>query len=421
MKKRLRYLLAIVAVVITVPTAWGQNGGDNPPEILTSELALKTILETDRLEVNFVIVDTDKVTEVTINGDKQPIEAADTVMLSRTFVFSQDVTRLRVTAKDEAGHERTVVYTVFRPGVDPDKKIAQEAPKGRLFAAYDARYESDSNPTNDLSSPIVIEGVKLSGVVPDDQQTDTRLNVNASVGYAKGDLTGYGGISRIQYSKDDNKAYNVMVLFLGGVWAIPRGETAAIELGYTFADINVGDGDYAQSHTFSPGYRSASVHSDGDTATSLYGADLVLKTFAVSQQESATAYRLKADYNSQDKAKQDSYRRRFYYGTESEGLPETEYSFLGGDWDWKNRWDSGVLFDIGLGVQYRNYVSDLPLSVDTPLGAKRVDVPMRLSSGVGYQLKPNLRLMGNYQYLFNLSNKSPYVRQIMGVGVSGTF
>ena len=417
----LRWTVVATGLLALAMPALAQQEDNSPPEILTSELALKTVLESDRLEVNFVFVDADKVTAVTIDGDAQTFEPADTVMLTRTFVFRQPVTRVRVTARDQAGNERTVAYTVFLPGVDPNQAEAPKEDKGRWFGSYDARYEQDSNPSNDLSSPISIEGVKLTGVVPDDQQADTRFNLLASGGFTQGNLTAYAGATLIDYSKDANKPYEVLAVFLGGIYAIPRGEAAAWEIGYSYTDIYVGGNGYVQLHTIAPGYRSAAATGDGGTETVLYGADLTLKAFANSNQDSVTAYRLKWDYGSTDKEKQDSYRRRFYYGSESEGLASTEYTFLGADWDWSNRWDSGLLWDIGLGVQHRNYANDIPLSPDTPLGSKRVDVPMRVSTGLGWQLSPTLRVMGNYQYLFNLSNKSPYLRQILGIGVSGSF
>ncbi len=34
---------------------------------------------------------------------------------------------------------------------------------------------------------------------------------------------------------------------------------------------------------------------------------------------------------------------------------------------------------------------------------------------------PEFRVMANYQYTFNLSNKSPYERQIFGISLNGAF
>lgn len=421
----------ILAAVLTgagallgfAPSAWAQDEADNPPEILTSELALKTLLESDRLEVNFVIVDNDRVTEVSINGQPQPIEPGDTVMLSRTFEFKQDVTRVEVSAKDEKGHTRTITYTVYRPGVDPDRAVAGPA-KARLqwSANYDTRYEVDDNPSNDLSLPISIEGVNVDGVVPDGEQGDSRFNLNANGVIGYGIVSGFVGLSAIQYSKSDNKDFEVQAWFLGGGVTLPVGERSAFLAFYTFTDINLGGFDYAQTHTLSPGFRWTGQDPDGDTTQRLIGLDVTRKMFARSDvQTDATVLTLKTDYSSLDKAKQDSYRSVYAIGSATEGIDVTEFNYLSADWDWNLRWDSGLLFDVGTGVQYRDYANDTPLSTDTFLGSTRVDIPARFSTGIGYQFLPQVRAMFNYRYTFNLSNKTPYVRQIYGIGVNGAF
>ena len=418
--KRWSLLLALVLACVAAP-AWAQSD-DNPPQVLTSELANTTLLESDRLEVNFVIVDTDTITEVRIDGKVQPITPSDTVLISRTFEFKQDVTRVQVSATDEKGHTRTVTYTVLRPGVDPATVAAQTAPsKMRFFATYDARFEYDDNPSLDLSSPIKIGDTTLVGVVPDSEQSDTRFNVSASAGIAKDRWALYAGGSSITYSKDGNKDFEVQALFLGGSYTIPRGPTNAIVLGYLFTDVNLGGFDYAQTHALSPAWRSAGQTSDG-TYSTLYGLDVTYKTFARSDlQDDVTQVVIKRDYNSVDKAQQDGYRSVYAIGSASEGIDVTEFKYVSADWDWRWRWDSGLLATIGTGVQYRDYANDKPLSTDTFLGDTRVDIPTRFSAGLGWQFRPELRVVGRYRYNFNLSNKAPYVRQIAGVGVEGTF
>ena len=416
-------LTGVTALLGFAPMAWAQDEADNPPEILTSELALKTLLESDRLEVNFVIVDTDQVTEVKINGQAQAIEPGDTVMLTRTFDFTQDVTRVEVSAKDEHGHTRTVTYTVYRPGVDPDK-VAPEPAKAKLqwAANYDARYEEDTNPSNDLSSPISISGVDVVGVVPDSEQSDSRLNVTANGAISYGIWSGFAGLSAIEYSKADNDQFKVRAWFLGGGVALPVGERNAIVATYVFTDINLGGYDYAQTHTVSPGFRWTGQDPDGDSTRRVVALDVTRKQFARSDlQTDATVLALKTEYNSLDKAKQDSYRSVYALGSASEGIDVTEFNYLSGDWDWRMRWDSGLLFDVGTGVQYRDYANDTPLSTDTFLGNTRVDIPARFSTGIGYQFLPQIRTMFNYRYTFNLSNKTPYVRQIYGISVNGAF
>lgn len=420
MNKTLWSLLLAAALACAAAPIMAQSD-DNPPQVLTSELANTTLLESERLEVNFVIVDTDTITEVRIDGKVQPITPGDTVLITRTFEFKQDVTQLQVSATDEKGHTRTVNYTVLRPGVDPATVAKAEAPsKLRIFATYDARFEWDDNPSQDLSSPIKIGDTDLVGVVPDSEQADTRFNVTASGGVAKDNWAAYGGASQVSYSKADNKDFEVLAIFLGGSYTSPRSAGSAIVLGYLFTDINLAGGDYAQTHVLSPAWRSAGQTSDG-TSSTLYGLDVTYKAFASDVQDDVTQGALKRDYNSVDTAQQDGYRSVYALGTASEGIKVTEFTYVSADWDWRWRWDSGLLANLGAGVQYRDYKNDKPLSTDTFLGKTRVDVPTRVSTAIGWEFRPQLRVVGRYRYNFNLSNKSPYVRQIVGVGVEGTF
>ena len=62
-----------------------EEGTNQPPEVLTSELTLKTVLESSKLEVTFVIVDSDNVAEVSINGEAQQFDPADTVMITKNL------------------------------------------------------------------------------------------------------------------------------------------------------------------------------------------------------------------------------------------------------------------------------------------------------------------------------------------------
>ena len=390
---------------------------ESPPEILSSDLTLKTQLESDTLEITFVVVDADKVAEVTIDGEPQQFQPDDTVVITINRVFTQDVTKITVVAKDEKGNSKTVTYTVYLPGVDPEKLT--EAKTGlSWFVSYDVRFEIDTNPSNDLSSPVAIEGIDLVGVVPDDQQTDNRTNITVFGGINLGDWSFYGGLTRIGYAKDDfAKRYDVEINMLGAAYRTPKG---GFEASYLFSDINLGTGDYALTHTISPGWRKISSDEEGRHQT-LYRADVVIKDFASSTQEDTTVFGLIWEYKFQDKEQQDAYRRKTVLGTASEGIEDSEFTYLGMDLDWFWKYDSGLLWDLGLGVQYRKYKNDEPLSTETVLGDTRVDLPMRISTALGWQFSSTLKLMANYRYLFNLSNKTPYVRQIYGVSLIGSF
>ena len=403
---------------------WAQ-GENNPPEVLTSDLSLKTVLESNRVQVDFVIVDDDKVVEVTINGEPQTFEPAETVLLTKVLEFGQEASQVVVSAKDEAGNTKTVTYTVFPPGVDPDRQPVVQKEAMTWFASYDARYEMDDNPTQDLSSPVSIGGIDLQGVVPDDQQDDNRTNLLAMGGVAKGPWSAFLGAARIGYSKAKiAEQYNVAIYFAGMGYRLPKG---GFDFGYVFSDINLAKSDYSLVHTVSPGYRVLSEDEDGK-GTTLYSLDILRKQFADSStpgvpklQEDTTVFTLRWDYTEIDPQGQDTYIRKLHIGTESEGLPDSEFDYLSTDFDWKNKWDSGLLFDIGFGLAYRDFKTDEPLTTDTYLGDTRVDAPMRISTGLGWTFSELVNLMLGYQYTFNLSNKTPYERQIIGLGVNGTF
>lgn len=417
-KKTILWLALTVMVAGYNLTAQEQVEGDNPPEVLTSELTLKTLLESETLQVNFVVVDSDQVTEVTINGEQQVFEPADTVMITKEFTFTEDVSQVEVVAKDEQGNSKRVIYTVYGPGVDP--AVAGKKVEGlQWFVTYDVRVEQDDNPSNDLSSPIDIEGIELVGVVPDDEQTDSRTNLLVMGGISSGPWNAYVGVMRINYGKEDfAERFDVEINMLGGAYRTPDG---GFEAGLLFSDIDLGVNDYALTQTISPGWRVLGKDEDGTTQT-LWGADIILKDFANQDvQENTTVVTLKWTYNTLDNEKQDSYRRAIVLGTASEGILESEFNFIGIDMDWNSKWDSGVLWDIGFGVHYRDYENEEPLSKETFLGDTRVDTPIRFSTGLGWEFTPNIRVMGNYQYTFNLSNKSPFVRQIIGVGLNGRF
>jgi hypothetical protein len=419
--------LAALALVMAGSPAWAQ-GDNNPPEVLTSELALKTVLESDHLDVNFVIVDTDNIVEVKIDGVKQAITPGDTVQIAHSFDFTKDVTPVVVSATDEHGHTRTVTYMVYRPGVNPETVAAK--PQGlQVFASYDARLEYDTNPENDISTPFAIHGIKPSGTVPDSKQKDTRINVLLNASVSENNWTVYGGGQRIHYTKKYDRSFDVQSLFLGGSYAMPRSDTSAFTIGYTFTDNNLGELNYDQTHTVSPAWRSVSKDANG-TGTSVWGADVIYKQFRNgSGQDNHADLNLRWDFSRVSTDQLKHYDRSFQAGQSGEGVPDpatnsgdiTQFSYVSADWDWHNRYDSGLLFDIGAGVQFRHYTSDKALANISPLGDKRVDIPGRFSAGVGWQFRPSLRLLASYQGIVNISTKSPYVRHIAGIGLNGTF
>lgn len=412
---------SIVAIVLGAGLCfpallWAQdNGADDPPEILTSDLARKQVVNKDRMTVNFVIVDSDTVREVYINGERQSITPGDTVALSKELRFQKGRQLVEVVAVDQRGNRRERSYLVLY-GVED-----AAAPELRIRGQVEVRYEFDDNPTNDLSSPIPIAGLTLEGAVPDDEQTDTRTTLKGTVIATYGAIVGFGGAQMIDYAKSDNEGLDAQILFVGGGYTVKLSENTSIPLLATFSDVNIGGNDYATILSLSPGYAITGTDpDDGDKERTLYGLDVISKNFAQSERDAVTQFTLKWNYRATDPEGQDTYTRRLAAGTASEGREETEYSFVGFDWDWNLNWDTGLKADVGVGYQYRSFPNDDPLT-DEFLGSTRIDNLIRISGGPGWQFTKDWSAMFNIRYLTDLSNKAPYVRVVYGVVVNGAF
>ena len=413
----LRGLLLAVFLVGAAPAVYAQadeEGANYAPQILTSDLAQETPITVDRLSVYFVIVDSDTIIEVTIDGEPQDFVPGDTVLISKEFFFEDDRTTIRVTATDEKGNTRAKTFLVLKPS-------ARAAPTRLTWTlSFGVGFDIDTNPSNDLSSPIDLEGVKIEGVVPDDEQEDTRTNLKAIISLRFGSLDAYLGTQQQTYTKAVNERFNTQVNFVGVGYRSGEGKASGFILRYAFTDIQLGTFDYAVLNTISPGYESFSEDADDDLRN-VFKLDITAKDFAKESQTDTTLFALKWAHKSTDKKDNDVFRSLIAYGTGDEGLEETEHQFIGLDFDWELRARSGLRVDIGFGWTYRNFPNDEPLTTDTPLGDTRVDNLLRFSLGPGWEFGAGWRAHLGYRYLFNLSNKAPYVRQIYGLNVDGAF
>ena len=142
--------------------------------------------------------------------------------------------------------------------------------------------------------------------------------------------------------------------------------------------------------------------------------------FSDSAKTDSPSYTFKWEYHSLDKELLDDYRFLFAYGKSSSGTKDSELTFTGFDFDWYNSWESGLKWDLGFGLQYRKYATAEPLT-DKFLGGTRVDVPLRFSNAFGWQFDQDWKLLLNYRYSLNISNKSIYVRSITGLTLKGAF
>jgi len=391
------------------------------PQILTSDLLRKQVVYEPTQTVSFVFVDDDTIERIEINGEAQEFEPASTIAITKKYTFKEGRTVITVTAADEKGNERTKKFLVgYR--LKDEKQFSEEKVESgfKWMVNVKTAYENDDNPTLDLSTPVKLGDLEISGVIPDEDQPDTRITLAATMVAMLDNMYGFAGIEQTNYSKSENDFLNSQVLFLGAGLSISMSDASAFLMSYMFLDINVGGEDFSQNHVFSPGLQFESKDSDG-FYKDIIGIDYTMKAFADSQFDAGSEMILKWTYESFDAERQDKYYRIFAYGSVNNGTEISEYTFWQMDFDWFNKWDSGFLLDIGTGFQHRTYKNDIPLSEDTGLGTDRVDIPFRFSAGLGWAFNDQWKAMYNYKYETNLSNKSPYVRNIHGLTINGQF
>ena len=389
------------------------------PQVLSTDLAIRQVVESDQLTVTFVIVDEDTITKITIDGEPQSFAPGDTVMITKEFTFTPGRRVIKVEVEDEAGNKRERSYLVaFRVPLEPEKP-KEKAAGLRVNFIVEAAFEVDDNPTQDLSLPVTVSQIgEIEGVVDDSEQEDTRQIVKGVVSLSGDKWSTYLGIASTTYSDSDNQNLESDVVFIGGNWNPGQGN--GFQLGATWTDVDLGGEDYVTLLTLSPATQSTSNDSEG-THRSLWGLDVTSKTFDLPDRKDDTLFTLKWVRNSVDKENQDSSRKVLAVGTSSEGTPATEFNFIGWDADWKNRWDSGLRWDIGWAYAYRDYPNDEDIITDDLFGDTRVDNVFRFSTGVGWEFTPQISALFNYRYVFDLSNDSPYVRQVYGLNVKGVF
>ena len=401
----------------------GEDPAKLPPEILTSDLALHTQLESNQITASFVIVDNDEVVEVRINGEAQEITPGDTVMLEKKMVFPDKVSTVEVSATDANGNTRTVRYTVYPPNVEMTAK-REETPV-KFSGSYWVGSYQDSNPSRDLSLPFDVPGVSKLGVVPDKDQPDRRLETELMGVATYGEFRALIGKRMVTYSKDVNQGNEYDLNILGLRYGEVGTNQAGALLNYVFIDANIGGFDYAYLHYLAPSWQSKTKDAEG-TYTHSYTLGLFAKDFAAPTQPDVLTYGLSWAYQSLDAEKQDSFDFKLRTGTDTDsfmvgGVDVSRYYYLGTKMAWENNWDSGFLLNFGLGMEYRKFPNETNVLTKQAFGDKRVDSPVDLGVTTGYKVMKALVVLLDYQYIFNISNNSPYVRQFLGLGLKGKF
>jgi hypothetical protein len=411
----------MIVLVTTLSSINLAQSNGKPPQILTSDLMRKQIIETPTILVTFVFIDNDNITYVEINGEEEDITPDKTIVVRKKFTFFPGRTLIKVKAIDEHGLEMEKHYLVGFETED-EGLLMEEDKKDSFFwsASINLKYEYDDNPTNDASLPIKVGDLDLQGVIDDDEQPDYRKVFGGTLSAKYGSFsTSFGGIETT-YNKPDNDFLNSRAIFIGLGFRTALTDSIHYQLNYLYLDININKYDYSSNQKIDTGFQFANKDSDGYYNHYL-GISYLEKDFAAADQEKGSQSSINWTYDSLDAESLDLFRSNIAYGNSSDGNEDSEFTYSNWDFDWFNRWEAGFKWDLGFGFQQRQYKYAKPLSTETPFGEKRVDIPIRFSNGFGWHFNDKWQAMFNYRYVFNLSNKSPYVRTIYGLSVNGTF
>jgi len=458
-------------------TELDENSDDEAPQILTSDLARKQEVEEKKMTVSFVIIDSNKIKSILIDGENQSFEPSDTLEVVKEFEFEPGLNQIEVVAIDMSGNQRKrsylVVYNQAKPpplfGVlelahrtvqvnndSPDETILKVTEIGRSgkkttktikvpwgkanppdkfqwVALADVGQGQDSNPTNDMSSPVSINDINVEGVVDDSEQPDILTSTNMIVAMSYASFSWYLGSSLSSYSKSTNQSFNSQVNFVGfglksntfrkrflktgrrmdvgtdpdGIWWREQGNSWLLNLLIT--DINLGNENYSLNYTLSPGMQFETKSNNGSSSLVL-GLDLIYKNFASERKEDGGQASIKFEYKRMEANKFDGYQFNMSAGNDVEGSQESTYQFIGFDSQMMRQWDSGFMWNFGGGLQVRKYPYDLPISEDTGLGSTRADLPIKLNNTVGMHFWRRWTLKYDFNYTFTYSNKFPYER-----------
>lgn len=364
----------------------------------------------------------DDIVEVLINDENQDFEVSNTVVISKKFTFRHGRNLIKIVAVDDKGNQSEEKYIVaFGKDVSLiPKRLTQRKNRFSWNVSLGVKVENDSNPSDDLGVPIDTGDIVIEGIVPDEDQPDTRTTKNATVSMNYGKFNGFLGINTTEYTQNKYKInYDTSVSMLGLGYK-PGSKEWGTVVKYMMMDINTNGYDTLQSHTVTMGYQFGYVASNGSNSKQLLYLVHAKSEYADTNTDPSSTGTFRWEYENTDKEGLDYFRYVFALGSSMESTVDQENSFTTLDFLWNNKWLSGVLFDIGFGFGQKTYPNQSPLSSDTPLGDKRVDIPLKFNTALGYTIY-GVKLKWNFDYSFNLSNKKPTVRDISGFELSGNF
>ena len=393
------------------------------PEILTSDLLKRQKVVSETLNVDFIITDKDDIVEIVINGENQTFEPSNTVVISKKFTFQHGRNLIKVVAVDDKGNQTEEKYIVAFGKDVPliPKSLTEKKNKFSWNVSLGVKVQDDGNPSDDLGVPIDTGDIVIEGLVPDENQPDTRTTKNAMVSMSYGKFSGFLGVNTTEYTQQRYITnYNTAVSMFGLGYK-PSSKKWGPVVKYMLMDVNTNGYDTLQSNTFTLGYQFGYVASNKSTSKQALYLVHAKSEYAAASTDPSSTGTFRWEYDNTDKEGLDYFRYVFARGNSIESTEDDKNSFTTLDFLWNNKWLSGVLFDIGFGFGQKTYPNDGNiLSSDTPLGDTRVDIPITFNTALGYTIH-GVKLKWNFDYSFNLSNKKPTVRDISGFELSGSF
>ncbi len=436
----------LVYVFALTPQIWAQQTQlpfeEQPPRVLSSELAQTTeVLSGERL-VDFVVTDTDRVVRVQIDGKDQQINPGRIITINKLYHFQRRQHRIRVKATDENGNvsRRIFIVRVVKPVSPLRGSFAQAAkqpttstttstkrkaalssaekkvrPPLEWFVSYAYRSDSDSNPRNDLSETVTFNNnVTISS---DNIQEADRTATSLIVGLNQASTQLYLAVQQIEYDDEDLNIYNTGAGVFGfnRLWSFNNDKQ--LRVNYSFNHLNTGNqtsgtDDYAlyQSVSFSGGSGQYLLGASG------LGLELklTLKEFADEDLDGVTNYDSKLAFRWGDQSQAVSLRTNILLGNSSEGSVASEYEYNGIAVDSRI---SGSRYILSFSYQqqkrsYQKADGDLEVREDTLTHIKG-RLLLGLISGLNILLESTASN--------NDSNSRPYERNINSVGLQGGF
>lgn len=119
--RRLGFLFLGLLIASHISFAQSKKSGkksnsknNNAPQILTSDLSRTQSVRAENIPTTFTILDSDKIIEVRINGDKIPIKPDNMVIIQRNFIIDQVEVLIEIEATDIKGNTREKSFLVIK-------------------------------------------------------------------------------------------------------------------------------------------------------------------------------------------------------------------------------------------------------------------------------------------------------------------